>query len=72
MSERIDEIESRLRGMGQKPAAKPPVRESGPGRGLRGNREVPPRERTVAPAMGPPKNRLSGRPMILSPKLSRS
>jgi 6,7-dimethyl-8-ribityllumazine synthase len=32
MSERIDEIESRLRGMGA-PAAQPPVRDSGPGEG---------------------------------------
>ena len=33
MSERIDEIESRLRGMG---AAQPPVRDSGPGEGVSG------------------------------------
>ena len=36
MSERIDEIESRLRDMGQKPAAEPPVRDSGPVEGAPG------------------------------------
>jgi 6,7-dimethyl-8-ribityllumazine synthase len=35
MSERIDEIESRLRGMSG-PAAQPPVRDSGPGEGASG------------------------------------
>ncbi len=35
MSERIDEIESRLRDMGP-PAAQPPVRDSGPGEGVSG------------------------------------
>jgi len=41
MSDRIDEIESRLREMGAvepkaEPAAQPPVRDSGPGEGVPG------------------------------------
>jgi hypothetical protein len=41
-----DEVATSTEGLesGQSPAAQPPVRESGPGEGVRGNREVPPAE----------------------------
>src|SRR5712691_12745694 len=40
----------KARAKGEAPSAKPPVRDSGPVEGVRGNREVPPTRGTTAPS----------------------